>query len=88
VRLLLIALTLTLSGCASTQRVGDDTRDVANTIPTAIGTVAAAAVFGGTVSVVPDPESYLKDSVNREGRLVYGDAQRSLKEAVADLFRP
>lgn len=64
-----------LSGCASTQ-------EVANTIPTAIGTVAAAAIFGGEVSMNPDPAGYIAEDVNREGRIIYGDAQRQTKQAI------
>lgn len=74
-----------LSGCASTQ-------EIANTVPTAIGTVAAAAVFGGEVSMNPEPVGYITEEVNREGRYVYGNAQRGTKEFIAasiiKLFEP
>lgn len=73
--LILIALT----GCASTQ-------GVVNTVPSAIGTVAAAAVFGGEVSMNPNPVDYIKQDVNREGRIIYGDARRKTKQSIANMI--
>lgn len=74
-----------LGGCASTQ-------EVANTVPTAIGTVAAAAIFGGEVSMNPEPVGYITEEVNREGRFIYGNARRGTKEFIAasiiKLFEP
>ena len=79
--LILIALT----GCASTQ-------DLVNTIPTAVGTAATTAVFGGTVSMNPDPVDYVAESINREGRVIYNDTRRKtqagIAESIAILFRP
>lgn len=72
--LILIALT----GCASTQ-------EVINTVPNAVGTVAAAAVFGGEVSMVPEPVDYIKQDVNRQGRYIYGDARRKTKQSIANI---
>lgn len=74
--LILIALT----GCASTQ-------EVVNTIPSAVGTVVGAAVFGGEVSMNPDPVEYIKQDVNREGRIIYGDARRNTKHIIANSIR-
>lgn len=74
--LVLIALT----GCASTQ-------EVANTLPSAVGTIVAAAVFGGEVSMNPDPVEYIKQDVNREGRIIYGDARRNTKHIIANSIR-
>lgn len=75
-----ILLTLiALSGCASTQ-------EVVNTVPTAIGTVAAAAVFGGEVSMNPDPVDYIKQDVNREGRIIYNDTRQKTKETIANII--
>lgn len=75
-----ILLTLiTLTGCASTQ-------EVVNTVPSAIGTVAAAAVFGGEVNMNPDPVDYIKQDVNREGRYIYGDARQKTKETIANII--
>lgn len=75
-----ILLTLiALTGCASTQ-------EVVNTVPTAIGTVAAAAVFGGEVSMNPDPVDYIKQDVNREGRIIYNDTRQKTKEIIANII--
>ena len=75
-----ILLTLiALTGCASTQ-------EVVNTVPTAIGTVAAAAVFGGEVSMNPDPVNYIKQDVNKEGRIVYNDTRQKTKEIIANII--
>lgn len=74
--LILIALT----GCASTQ-------EVVNTVPSAIGTIAGAAVFGGEVSMNPDPVDYIKQDVNREGRIIYGDVRRNTKDIIANSIR-
>jgi hypothetical protein len=92
-RLMTLAFILiALSGCASletsTKRVGEDVEAVVQTIPSAIGTIAGAAIFGGTVSAVPAPDAYLSDSVNREGRIIYNDSRRAVSNAVADAFRP
>ena len=71
---------IVLSGCASTQ-------NVVNSIPDAIGTVAGAAVFGGEVSMNPDPVDYIKEDVNREGRMIYGDARRKTQRSVSVLIQ-
>jgi uncharacterized lipoprotein YajG len=75
-----ILLTLiALTGCASTQ-------EVINTIPQAAGTYAGAAVFGGEVHMNPDPVEYIKEDVNREGRIIYNDARRSTQKSVSVLI--
>ena len=75
-----ILLTLiALTGCASTQ-------EVVNTIPQAAGTYAGAAVFGGEVHMNPDPVEYIKEDVNREGRIIYNDARRSTQKSVSVLI--
>ena len=75
-----ILLTLiALTGCASTQ-------EVVNTIPQAAGTYAGAAVFGGEVHMNPDPVEYIKEDVNREGRIIYNDARRSTQKSVSILI--
>lgn len=68
---------LTLTGCANFQ-------EVVNTIPDALGTAAAAEVFGGEVSMVPDPVEYATRDVEREGRIVYNGARRNTKAAISD----
>lgn len=70
---------LILTGCASTQEVID-------TIPQAVGTYAGAAVFGGEVHMNPDPVEYVKEDVNREGRIIYNDARRNTKKSIASLI--
>ena len=71
--LILIALT----GCAATN-------NVVNTVPSAVGTVAGTAIFGGTVSVNPDPVGYIAEDINREGRVMYNDTRRKTTQAIAD----
>lgn len=76
-----ILLTLiALTGCASMQNVAD-------TIPSAVGTVAATAIFGGEVSVNPDPAAYIAEDVNREGRQIYNDTRRNTTQAITDSIR-
>jgi len=71
-----ILLTLiALTGCASTQ-------EVVNTIPQAAGTYAGAAVFGGEVHMNPDPVGYIKEDINREGRIIYNGARRNTQKSV------
>lgn len=90
----LLAL-LALTGCATVQdqvstsaeRLEGDTRDIVNTIPDAVGTVAGAAIFGGTVSTSPNPKDYMEDNVNREGRVIYRTTRESFKTGVADIIR-
>ena len=70
---------IALTGCASTQEVID-------TIPQAAGTYAGAAVFGGEVHMNPDPVEYIKEDVNREGRVIYNDTRRSTQKSIAILI--
>ncbi len=76
---------IVLSGCASTQ-------NLVNTVPSAVGTVAAAAIFGGEVSMNPDPVGYIAEDVNRQSRQIYGDTRRNTTQAITDsiakLFTP
>ena len=67
---------LALTGCANFQEVVD-------TIPAAVGTVAAAEVFGGEVGMVPDPVEYATRDIEKEGRLIYGDARRNTNAAIS-----
>lgn len=76
----IILILIALTGCASTQ-------EVANSIPAAIGTVAGAAVFGGEVSMNPDPVDYIKEDVNREFRIGYGNARRKTQRSVSVLIQ-
>lgn len=76
----IILILIVLTGCASTQEVG-------NSIPDAIGTVAGAAVFGGNVSMNPRPVEYIKEDVNREFRIGYNDARRKTQRSVSILIQ-
>ncbi len=76
----ILIILIALTGCAST-------KNVVNSVPEAIGTYAGAAVFGGEVSMNPDPVDYIKQDVNREGRVMYNDARRKTKRSVATLIR-
>jgi hypothetical protein len=76
----IILILIALTGCASTQ-------NVANSIPDAIGTIAGAAVFGGEVSMNPDPVDYIKEDVNREVRIGYNDARRKTQRSVSILIQ-
>ena len=76
----IIFLLLVLTGCANFQEVVD-------TIPSAVGTYAGAAVFGGEVSMNPDPVEYIKQDINREGRIIYGDSRRNTKKSVSTLIQ-
>ena len=71
---------LLITGCANFQ-------EVVNTIPEAAGTYAGAAVFGGEVSMNPDPVEYIKEDVNREGRILYNDSRRKTQKSVSILIR-
>ena len=81
----ILLVLVALSGCAST-------RDLVNTVPSAVGTVAAAAIFGGEVSMNPEPVGYIAEDINRQSRQIYGDTRRNTKQAITDsiakLFTP
>ncbi len=55
-------------GQQNLQRVSDGIGGVVGSIPNAIGTVAAASIFGGTVSFNPDPIQALRTTANAIGR--------------------
>lgn len=88
----ILIMLITLSGCASVQHVQGTAEEVINTVPSAIGTVAAAAIFGGEVSINPDPMEYIRDDIDREGRIVYGDVRRNtgrfISYTIKKLFKP
>ena len=76
----IILLLIVLTGCASTQ-------NLVNTVPSAVGIVAAATVFGGEVSMNPDPVAYIAEDINREGRQIYSDTRRNTTQAITDSIR-
>ena len=81
----ILFILIALTGCASTQ-------NLVNTMPSAIGTVAAAAIFGGEVSMNPEPVGYIAEDINRQSRQIYGDTRRNTTQAITDsiakLFTP
>jgi len=76
----IIITLLALTGCANFQ-------EVVNTIPSAAGTYAGAAVFGGEVSMNPEPIGYIKEDVNREGRAIYNNSRRKTQKSVTTLVQ-
>ena len=70
-------------GQRNVQRVQDDVRGIFGSIPGAIGTYAAASIFGGTVSFQPDPVQALKTSANNISRSVVNRSRDKFKSAVA-----
>lgn len=70
-------------GQQNVQRVQDDVRGIFGSIPGAIGTVAAASIFGGTVSFQPDPVQALKTTANNVSRSVVNRSRDKFKSAVA-----
>ena len=76
---IIVVLTM-LAGCTSIQ-------EIAHSVPDAAGTAVSTAIFGGEVSMVPHPEGYVKDEINRESRRIYRDSRRSVKDGIADTIR-
>lgn len=88
----ILIILIALTGCASVQHVQGTTEEVINTVPSAIGTIAAAAIFGGEVSMNPNPVEYIREDINREGRIIYNDSrrntQRFISYSIKKLFEP
>ena len=63
-------------------RVSDGIGGVLGSIPNAIGTVAAASIFGGTVSFNPDPIQALRSTANQIGRSVINRTRDNFTAAV------
>ena len=69
-------------GDRNIQLVEGTLTDLVGSIPGAIGTVAAASIFGGTVSFQPDPKDVLRTTANTVSRSVVNrsrDRFKSLK---------
>lgn len=81
----ILFILIALSGCASTQ-------NLVNAVPSAIGTAAATAIFGGEISMNPEPVGYITEDINRQSRQIYGDTRRKTTQAITDsiakLFTP
>ena len=70
-------------GQQNIQRVSDGIGGVVGSIPNAIGTVAAASIFGGTVSFNPDPVQALRTTANQVGRSAVNRTRDNFQAAVA-----
>ncbi len=62
-------------GQKNIQRVTESIGGIVQSIPGAIGQVASASIFGGTVSLQPDPIKALKTTANQVTRSVVNNAQ-------------
>jgi hypothetical protein len=86
---LFVFVALILTGCASTHPVyttkpiENTVVEIVRTVPQAAGTYTSAVIFGGQVSANPHPIYYLHDSVNRQGRQVYGYSRRFVQTEVS-----
>lgn len=69
-------------GQTNIQRVSDSIGGVVGSIPNAIGTVAAASIFGGTVSFNPDPIQALRTTANQISRSVINRTRDNFTAAV------
>ena len=65
-------------------RVSDGIGGVLGSIPNAIGTIAAASIFGGTVSFNPDPIQSLRSTANQIGRSVINRTRDNFTATVAE----
>ena len=70
-------------GQTNVQRVQDEIGGIVGSIPNAIGTVAAASIFGGTVSFNPDPLQSLRTTANRISRTAVGRTRDNFQAGVA-----
>jgi len=70
-------------GQTNVQRIQDDIGGVIGSIPNAIGTVAAASIFGGTVSFNPDPLQALRTTANRISRTAVNRTRDNFQAGVS-----
>jgi hypothetical protein len=70
-------------GDSNIQLVEGTLTDLVGSIPGAIGTVAAASIFGGTVSFQPDPKDVLRTTANTVSRSVVNRSRDRFKSAVS-----
>jgi len=70
-------------GQQNIQRVSDDIGGIVGSIPNAIGTIAAASIFGGTVSFNPDPIQTLRTTANQIGRSAVNRTRDNFTAGVA-----
>lgn len=69
-------------GQTNVLRVQDSISGIVGSIPNAIGTVAAASIFGGTVSFNPDPIQALQTTVNTVGRTTFNRTRNKFAAGV------
>lgn len=69
-------------GDRNIQLVEGTLTDLVSSIPGAIGTVAAASIFGGTVSFQPDPKDVLRTTANTVSRSIVNRSRDKFKSAV------
>ena len=96
-RIAIILSIIFLHGCAtwdvqrdvgrSADRVVGAGEDVVATVPNAVGTVAAAAVFGGRAQYLHDPVDHVADEANREIRYLSNRSRRAFTEEIARRIR-
>lgn len=70
-------------GQRNIQLVEDTIGGLVGSIPGAIGTVAAASIFGGTVSFQPDPRDVLRTTANTVSRSVVNRSRDKFASAVS-----
>lgn len=70
-------------GDRNIQLVEGTLTDLVGSIPGALGTVAAASIFGGTVSFQPDPKDVLKTTANTVSRNIVNRSRDKFASAVA-----
>ena len=70
-------------GARNTQLLEDTIGGVVGSIPGAIGTVAAASIFGGTVSFNPDPRDALRSTANQLSRSAVNRSRNAFAAGVS-----
>jgi hypothetical protein len=70
-------------GQENVARVEDSISGIVGAIPDAIGTVVSASIFGGTVSLNPDPVQALRTTANQISRSVYNTARNNFQSTVS-----
>jgi hypothetical protein len=70
-------------GEKNVQRVEDSITGIVQSIPNAIGQIASASIFGGEISLQPDPVNALKTTANQVGRSVINNTRDKFTSAVA-----
>jgi len=68
-------------------RLGGTVQGVVDSIPDAIGSAVSTSIFGGKISLDPDPVKAVKTGINAAGRDIIGTSRRAVTEGVADIFK-